>query len=842
MKIIKRTLSAAVSAVMTLTSAAGSGIFISSATEQFPAGVYKDEYGLWDYYTITEGDFLFGLRTNMGVPASLADDRYKYDDIGDCPRRDDELVLLEYNGSDKDVVVPDTVDGRKVTALGANAFSEKKKIDSVTLPDQIDFIAGKAFFMSTVKKINIPEAVKIIPEDMCYGCILLEEAEGLDHVWLCSDNAFYGTDVTLPEGVLTCEDINTFSGYIDSSLPSFVSGSYEDWDFHIEWNGGNFDVIITELPMSTGAGITADGKKRTVVFPEKFGRIPVNGCRAYRNISGEEITYIFPESYDDIYMDFSTYRIAAVEFRNKDARFEGSFAGSSISEITLPSNTVYTAKMFDGCKKLKSFEAAEGTEKAELSYRFFADCGALETVTVPESCGKISIGSEAFSGDTALKTVNIPDTVCVTGIDDKAFSGCSSLESLSVPKSGVEQFSIGREAFKDCEKLSSVVFPDDCKRLIISGSAFKDCTALARAELPDVAEVHIDNYAFSGTPITSLKAESGWSIGSNAFMDCDQLSEVSINGADVGISAFMRCDALKKLTVSGAAKLNKDAFKGCTSLEDIKLIGSGYSISNSFDDCRNLMKINGKTVFDSKTGDLTPDLKPIVMESFASDDNIGFLNEYVLYHVKKTISEIIEPDMTDMEKIRTIHDWVCANAKYTDKDDSGLTDHNDASLFLLPTTVCDGYSRAFNLLAHEAGIETCVVDSIDHSWNIVKIGGLYFHIDTTWDDGDTIGRSWFLRSDREMKDAGGSHARWTLDCPSALHSFQKDTLPECSRSMGDANSDGAINTADLVLFSKYLLGGSKLTGDDQTVCDLNFDGCADTFDIVMFRRQLTSDT
>jgi hypothetical protein len=154
-------------------------------------------------------------------------------------------------------------------------------------------------------------------------------------------------------------------------------------------------------------------------------------------------------------------------------------------------------------------------------------------------------------------------------------------------------------------------------------------------------------------------------------------------------------------------------------------------------------------------------------------------------------------------------------------------------------TVCEGYARFYNILLHEAGIETCYVSSSDHAWNIIKLGGHYFHSDTTWDD-QFSSHEWFLRSDAEMKAAGGSHASWDISCPSQFHKFQNDTLPICEYSSGDVNADGDINAADLVSMSRFLHGISTAENFDSVLSDLDFSGNADVFDLILLRRKLLS--
>lgn len=75
--------------------------------------------------------------------------------------------------------------------------------------------------------------------------------------------------------------------------------------------------------------------------------------------------------------------------------------------------------------------------------------------------------------------------------------------------------------------------------------------------------------------------------------------------------------------------------------------------------------------------------------------------------------------------------------------------------------VCDGYSKLLGLLLNEAGIENTLIygeasqgggNYMAHSWNLVKIGGNYYHVDATWNDNEGPNK-YYLVSDKYMKES-----------------------------------------------------------------------------------------
>ncbi|MCD8002618.1 MAG: hypothetical protein LUG88_01640 [Clostridia bacterium] len=146
--------------------------------------------------------------------------------------------------------------------------------------------------------------------------------------------------------------------------------------------------------------------------------------------------------------------------------------------------------------------------------------------------------------------------------------------------------------------------------------------------------------------------------------------------------------------------------------------------------------------------------------------------------VDELISDIISgvtSNMTTVEKLLVIHDYLLLNYSY----DSSVTNYN---LYLLATKgsgTCVAYSLAVKAACDELGIECSFAtsESMNHEWNVVKIGSYWYHMDVAWDDvvPDMPGRALhnsFLKSDSAIVTATTTeHTGWECDysCDSTLY-------------------------------------------------------------------------
>lgn len=106
------------------------------------------------------------------------------------------------------------------------------------------------------------------------------------------------------------------------------------------------------------------------------------------------------------------------------------------------------------------------------------------------------------------------------------------------------------------------------------------------------------------------------------------------------------------------------------------------------------------------------------------------------------IKSIIKPDMTDFEKELSIHNYIINNAKYDYENSKKGTvppeSFTSYGVLVKGVGVCQSYALAMKKLLNLARVESIIVsgygDGVLHAWNLVKIEGDYYHVDTTWDD------------------------------------------------------------------------------------------------------------
>lgn len=108
----------------------------------------------------------------------------------------------------------------------------------------------------------------------------------------------------------------------------------------------------------------------------------------------------------------------------------------------------------------------------------------------------------------------------------------------------------------------------------------------------------------------------------------------------------------------------------------------------------------------------------------------------------------ITPEMSQYDIVKYFHDYICENVVYDDKAENC---NNIYGALVGKKALCQGMAKAFSYLCGKVGIETATVtgdaDGIAHMWNMVRIGGEWYHIDPTYDNAESASYGHYVRYD-----------------------------------------------------------------------------------------------
>lgn len=144
--------------------------------------------------------------------------------------------------------------------------------------------------------------------------------------------------------------------------------------------------------------------------------------------------------------------------------------------------------------------------------------------------------------------------------------------------------------------------------------------------------------------------------------------------------------------------------------------------------------------------------------------------------VDKLLAKIIKPGFTDFDKVKAVHDYLVKTVAYDQKNYQKNTIPADSytayGALIKKVAICDGYTKATQLLLNRLGIENFYVDGYGnggpHAWNLIKLKNQYYFMDSTWDDPvsdvkGAVGYKYFLiSSDQLRKDHSWNEKDWPI--------------------------------------------------------------------------------
>ena len=368
------------------------------------------------------------LCSSPATPVKIVDG-YTYSDAGDGG-----IKLTGYTGQDTKLVIPDTLDGKKVTEIGDGCFSGNPWPERVYVPEGVVKIGDFGFeCCSHMEKIYLPDSLREVGNGAFSGCGVLKLADFSDGVTSIGDGAFMAcrnmTQISLPADLQQlgkfafafCNDLSDVS-FRGNKLKAIPERAFDSCS--------NLEAI--NLPDS----VTTIGK-RAFYNCDMLSRINGSDLKEVGDYAFErtEVTDISGSLDDDVTLGFGIFARNETDKYNRDSfagdekqtdlpgsatLTEGVFYGSPINGIRLNDREDNNYKVIDG-----SLYTADGktlivyfpTELNE-DYEYEKTSEAEQKIFhVPD--GVTRIAPYAFF-ECGLEQIYLPSTV--TEISDHAFT------------------------------------------------------------------------------------------------------------------------------------------------------------------------------------------------------------------------------------------------------------------------------------------------------------------------------------------------------------------------------------------------------------------------------------
>ena len=539
---------------------------------------------------------------------------YQNSDYNYALNNDSTISIRKYKGTDKDVVIPSTINGNPVTSIYDGAFASSS-VTSVVIPNTVKSIGNQAFFYClSLTTITISSGVTSIGKEAFSSCSSLTNVTIPNSVTSIGDQAFYNcsslANITIPNSVTSIGQsaFDNTAYYNDES----------NWDNEILYvsncliatNDNKFasDCIIKEKTrLIADYAFSSSHSFESLIMPNSVTNI------GKRSFNTDKISKLYYNSSVKDWLNISFYDSDSCLTSKADNVY---FNNVLVTEITIPHGvkSINDYAFYD-FKNLKSVTIPNSV--TSIGDCAFNSCNSLKSVTIPNSV--TDVGNGVFAYCYNLTSITIGNSV--TSIGESAFDSCESLTSVIIPNSVT---SIGDGAFSRCTSLASVTIGNSVTS--IGRNAFSRCTSLVSVTIPK-SVTSIGEGAFYNTAY--YNDESNWNDGvlyiSNCLIKADSnklMGDYSVkkNTQIIATSAFDRCTSLTGVTIpNSVTSIGGRAFFYCTSLTSVTIPNSVTNIGGgAFSSCKNLTIItipNSVTRIDESTFNNCKSLKKIVIPS-----------------------------------------------------------------------------------------------------------------------------------------------------------------------------------------------------------------------------------
>ncbi len=430
-----------------------------------------------------------------------------------------------------------TVIPASVTAIQEGAFSFRNELTSITIPEGVTVIGNDVFRgCQNLTSVILPEGLKSIGNSAFWGCLRLNSITIPKSVTNIGGSAFSDcraiTSIELPDGLTfisgamfqECKELT--SVIIPESVTDIGDCAFQGCTSLTEINIPNSVKTIGPRAFREITGLSSIPDGLTYIGVQAF-----EGCTGITSVNiPEDITYIG----SDAFRYCTGIKTVSLPASMGGKEFQWFFEYSSdIESIYLHSSSpiryysLYNID-FDNC----ILYVPAGSKEI---YRGYSPWSKFKNIRLLDECG-LNIDGICYEITSDIeKTVSvvhhnyqgaviIPSTVIidgleyeVTGIAREAFSECDKLTSVTIPATITE---IEEGSFTQCHALSDIIFEGSP---IIRKNVFIDCPNIERVISKSVipGSISLNNPFIAGDCKDVLRNNRNKQMGVSAIYNND---------------------------------------------------------------------------------------------------------------------------------------------------------------------------------------------------------------------------------------------------------------------------------------------------------------------------------
>jgi hypothetical protein len=385
-------------------------------------------------------------------------------------------TITGYTGSNASVVIPSTIGGLPVRAIGNTAFQNNLVVTSVTIPSSVTTIGNGTFSgVTNLAAVTIGSGVTSIGTDAFYDCDALTAVAipaGVNFIGL---GAFGSCDgLTAIDVAAGNPKYSSLGGVLFNKLQTTL----------LQYPGGLVGATYTIPPSVTTIGARSFEENTTLVSMTIPNTVTSIGENAF---DGSQLLY-------DLTIGTGVTSIGNAAFANIGTLNTALFLRNEAPSVPAKGapNGIFTGNLtinyFEGAGNYTtgnwtSYIATAVSESNGFTYALANGnttititgyTGTNGTVVIPSTIGSLpvrTVGDNAFQNNLVVTSVTLPNSV--TAIGNGTFSGATNLASVTIG-SGVT--SIGSQAFMG-SGINTISIPAGVATIGLG--AFENCQSLA---------------------------------------------------------------------------------------------------------------------------------------------------------------------------------------------------------------------------------------------------------------------------------------------------------------------------------------------------------------------------